>query len=209
MNFTKIKLIKSIKILIGLFIAGLGTAFFFEIGWGSAPTSTIVEGVSIYFNISFGLSSFSINVIFLILLLILDKSLIGVGTVLAVFFLGFFIDLGAFILQALQIAHMSIYLKLIMLLIGCVLTSVGLGYYIGQFFGTGAIDSMAVIIHKKSAIEFKYCRWGTDFILMVAGILLGAAWGIGTLAAFLLTGPIMQFTIRRVNQNIEEYVLDN
>lgn len=204
MDDTKIKLIKSIKILIGLFISGLGTAFLYEVGWGSAPTSTIVEGVSSYFNISFGLSSFSVNVLFLILLFIFDRSLIGIGTVLAVLFLGFFIDLGAFILLPLKIAEMNTILKLIMLLIGCVLTPIGLGYYLGQFYGTGAIDSMALIIHNKTAIGFKYCRWGTDFILMAIGILLGAAWGIGTLASFILTGPIMQFTIERINPDIEE-----
>lgn len=198
MKISKIKIIKTIKILMGLFISGLGTAFLFELGWGSAPTSTIIEGVSKYFNMSFSLSSFSVNLTFLILLFIFDKSLIGVGTILAVLFLGLFMDLGTFILQPLQIAEMSLALKFLMLLIGCILNPVGLAYYMGQFYGTGAIDSMAVIVHKKLGIEFKYSRWGTDFAFMLIGIILGASWGIGTLTVFILSGPIMQFVFGRI-----------
>lgn len=198
MNISKIKVIKTIKILIGLFITGLGTAFLFEVAWGSAPTSTIIEGVSKYFNISFALSSFSVNLTFLILLFIFDKSLIGVGTILSVLFLGLSMDLGTFLLQPLQIPDMNLALKFLMLLIGCILNPVGLAYYMGQFYGTGAIDSMAVIVHKKLDIEFKYSRWGTDFLFMLIGIFLGASWGIGTLAAFILSGPIMQFVFRRI-----------
>lgn len=82
-----------------------------------------------------------------------------------------------------------------MMLVGCTLTAVGLGYYVGQFFGTGATDGMSVIINERTNIEFKYCRWGMDFIIMIIGLLMGAAWGIGTVASIILTGPIMQFVI--------------
>lgn len=199
MNISRVKFRKIIKILVGLFISGLGTAFLFELGWGSAPTSTIIEGVSRYFNLGFGLSSFSVNLAFLLLLFIFDKSLIGLGTILAALFLGIFIDLGTFIVKALQIPDMNLYLKFLMLLIGSTLNPIGLAYYMGQLMGSGAADSMSVIVHKKLNIEFKYSRWATDFLFMLLGIILGASWGIGTIATFILSGPIMQFVFKRIN----------
>lgn len=198
------KIIKIIRILIGLFIAGLGTAFLFQVGWGSAPTSTIIEGVANFFNIGFGPSSFAINIIFLVLLIIFDRSLIGVGTILAALFLGIFIDLGTFLIEPLSIPEMTRLMKVPMMLAGCVLTPLGLGYYMGQFFGVGAVDSIAVIIFKRlNKIQFKYCRWGIDLLLMVVGIILGAAWGIATIASFVFTGPIIQYVVRWVRGKSE------
>ena len=77
---------KTLKVLLGLFIAGLGTAFLYELGWGSNPSATMIEGTSIFFNLSYGLAGIAINIVFLILLFILDRKLIGVGTVLTTFF---------------------------------------------------------------------------------------------------------------------------
>lgn len=194
------KIIKTIKIIIGLLIAGIGTAFLFKLGWGSAPAATITEGVAIFFNTSYGLAGISINIIFLILLIILDKSLIGMGTLLATFFFGYFIDIGVYILTPLKIVEMGITMQVLMMLIGCILTAIGLGYYVGQFFGTGAIDGMSVVINQRTNIPFKYCRWTMDIIMMLVGVFMGAAWGIGTIASVVFTGPIMQFVINKVKE---------
>lgn len=191
---------KTIKIIIGLLISGIGTAFLYDLSWGSAPAATITEGVSVFFSFNYGISGIIVNILFLILLIFLDRSLIGVGTVLATFCFGYFIDAGVWLLAPLQIGEMGIVLKVVMMLIGCVLTAVGLGYYIAQNFGSGAMDGMSLIIHSRFGIDFKYCRWGMDTILMVIGLLLGASWGVGTVASIVLTGPIMQFVITHVQK---------
>lgn len=192
------KILKTIKIIIGLLISGIGTAFLFDLGWGSAPAATITEGIAIFFKINYGPAGVIVNVIFLILLIILDRKLIGVGTILATFFFGYFIDVGVYILAPLKIVEMGMAMQVLMMLIGCILTAAGLGYYVGQFFGTGAMDGMSVIINRRTGIQFKYCRWTMDCAIMMIGVLLGAAWGVGTVASIVLTGPIMQFVINRV-----------
>ena len=70
--------------------------------------------------------------------------------------------------------------------------------YVGQFYGTGAIDGMSVIINEKTNIQFRYCRWAMDVVLMVLGVAMGAAWGVGTVVSIVVTGPIMQVIIHRV-----------
>ncbi len=197
MNYSQ-TMVKTIKILLGLLISGIGTAFLFDLGWGSAPAATITEGVAVFFNLTYGLSGIVVNVIFLVLLMIFGRQLIGVGTILATFFFGYFIDAGVFLIAPLNIDVMGTPMKLVMLLVGCVLTAVGLGYYVGQFYGTGAIDGMSVIINEKTNIQFRYCRWAMDVVLMVLGVAMGAAWGVGTVVSIVVTGPIMQVIIHRV-----------
>lgn len=203
MNWSRI-IGKTIKVLIGLLITGIGTAFLFLLGWGSNPAATMIEGTSVFFSLSYGIAGIAINIAFLILLFILDKKMIGVGTVLTTFFFGYFIDFGVWILGPLNIPEMGMVFKIVMLLIGCVLTAIGLGYYVGQFFGAGAMDAMSVILHEKCNIKFSYCRWGIDILMMVVGVLMGASWGMGTIGSIILTAPIMEFVIRKINEKERE-----
>lgn len=199
---------KTFKVLLGLFITGLGTAFLYELGWGSNPSATMIEGTSIFFNLSYGLAGIVINAAFLILLFILDRKLIGVGTVLTTFFFGYFIDIGVFLLSPLHIPEMGMVLKVLMLIIGCLLTAIGLGYYVGQFFGAGAMDAMSVILHQRCNIKFSFCRWGLDIIMMVLGVLMGASWGLGTIGTILVTAPIMEFIIDRIKKKEQKESLN-
>ncbi len=196
----KDKIINTFKIALGLLIAGIGIGFMFNAGQGSTPAATIVEGISVFFKLNYGISGIIANILFLVLLLFLDRSLIHVGTVLATFCSGYFIDFGVFILAPLNIINMSFILKVFMIVIGCVITSIGLGYYIGVDFGSGAIDGMSVVLHRKVKIPFTYCRWGMDILLMATGILLGASWGIGTVISVILTGPIMSYVIKKMQK---------
>lgn len=198
---TQTKILKTIKMTIGLLIMSLGTVILFDIGSGSAPAPTIIEGVAIFFNMNYGIAAFSINMVFLLLLIFLDKNLIGLGTIIATLFLGYFIDLGTYVLAPLKIAQMGLYMQVVMMIIGSILNGIGLGYYVGQFYGTGAMDAISLVINERTNIEFKYCRWIMDTIIMIIGVLLGASWGIGTVVSILLTGPIMQFVIDKIKEN--------
>ena len=194
------KLVNTFRIAIGLLIAGVGIGFMFNAGQGSTPSATIVEGISMFFKLNYGISGIIANIFFLIILFFLDRSLINVGTVLATFCLGYFIDFGVLILSPLNILSMSLILRILMAFIGCVITAIGLGYYIGVDFGSGAMDGMSLILHRKLNIPFIYCRWGMDALLMLIGIILGASWGIGTVISIILTGPIMSSVISKMKK---------
>lgn len=193
-------LIKSLKVIIGLFIAGLGTAFMYVADFGSAPAATIGDGFHVFTGLSYGTAGIVVNVFFLIILFFLDRKLISFGTILATFFLGFFIDVGLFIINPIVPETMSILIQVLFLIIGTVVTAVGLGYYVGVDFGVGAIDGMSVALNKKTNISFTVCRWGVDIIITIVGIAMGAVWGIGTIVSVVVTGPIMQFVIQHTGK---------
>lgn len=187
-----VTLIKILKVCLGLFISGLGTAILYKVNVGSSPAGTMTEGVSRYFDFSYTVSSIIINLIFLVILFFTDRKIISVGTILATLLLGVFIDLGSNLITPLYIENYHGVLKAITMLVGCVLSAVGTGYYVGVRIGTGSIDGLSIMLNKKTKIQFKYCRWFVDGILIIVGILFGASWGIGTLISVIITGPIMQ-----------------
>jgi uncharacterized protein len=197
----KIALIKTMHICIGLLITGIGTAFMYDLGWGSAPAATISDGAHVAFGLTYGVAGIACNLFFLGVLAITDRKLISVGTVLATFFLGFFIDAGIFLISPLHIVDMNMPMRAFMLVIGCVLTAIGLGYYVGIDFGIGAIDGLSVMLNSKTKLSFRTCRWIVDILLMIAGVAMGAAWGIGTIVSIAVTGPIMQVVIRWIKKS--------
>jgi len=199
----KTALVKTLHVCIGLLVTGIGTAFMYDLGWGSAPAATISDGVHMAFGLSYGVAGIACNFFFLAILVITDRKLISVGTILATFFLGFFIDVGVFLISPLQIIDMNAPMRILMLLIGCILTAIGLGYYVGINFGMGAIDGLSVMLNKKTKLSFKTCRWIVDIFLMIFGVAMGAAWGIGTIVSIVLTGPIMQVVISLVEKKAQ------
>jgi len=199
----KTALVKTLHVCIGLLVTGIGTAFMYDLGWGSAPAATISDGVHMAFGLSYGVAGIACNLFFLAILVITDRKLISVGTILATFFLGFFIDVGVFLISPLQIIDMNAPMRILMLLIGCILTAIGLGYYVGINFGMGAIDGLSVMLNKKTKLSFKTCRWIVDIFLMIFGVAMGAAWGIGTIVSIVLTGPIMQVVISLVEKKAQ------
>lgn len=189
-------LVKTLKICIGLFITGIGTAMMYMVNWGSAPAATIGDGVHVAFHLSYGVAGILVNIFFLVVLVFLDRKLISIGTILATFFMGIFIDVGVFLIQPFYTDTLPVVLKAVVLFLGGAITAVGLGYYVGVNFGIGAIDGMSVALNKRFGIPFTICRWGVDIVITAAGILLGGTWGAGTILSVVITGPIMQVIIK-------------
>lgn len=177
---------------------------------GTAPASTIVDGVAVKTGLNYGLAGIVTNGFFLIIVFFIDKKLIHIGTILTTFCLGYFMDFGALLISPLNIGAMDFAYKAIFVLLGAVVTAIGLGLYISVDYGMGAIDGLSIGIHRKLNCSYSRCRWVIDAILTVSGIALGASWGLGTLVSIIVTGPIIEFTIsflKRKQKNTVENIL--
>ncbi|MDO5755692.1 MAG: hypothetical protein Q4P28_05605 [Tissierellia bacterium] len=195
-----------IGILIGLQVSGLGTAILFRLGAGSAPGAMITDGVSTFFNISYGIAGFCVNMFFLLLLFFTFPRIIGIGTVMATFFFGIFIDIGTFLIRGIPMETYPLLIQGGFLLLGSLLGAAGLGIYIAEDAGIGALDAPAIIGEKKYGLDFKICRWTQDVLLVIIGLVLGAGWGIGTIVATVLNAPIIRGVVAfRRKQKLKQY----
>lgn len=184
----------SFKIMLGLFIIGIGAAMMLKAGMGSTPQATIIEGTTRFFNLDYTMGGLIANIIFFVILFFLDRDLISVGTVLPLF-MGFLIEVGTYIIEPLQIDSMTLVYKFIFLVLGSIIAGIGTGYYVGLDDGVGAIDAIGIVLYRKSKLSLQMSRWITDIVIFIIGVLLGGTWGVGTIVSIIIVAPIMQRTI--------------
>ena len=204
-----IKLVVDIIIIsFGLMISSFGTALFYAAELGSSPMATFCDGLHNLLGISYGTANTLANLLLLVALFFLQRSYINVGTVLCVFTIGLWVNLFTPLLGGALIAQWSMGLRVLCTVAGTVLMGVGLGLYVAVDRGFGALEGLVKLLCAKRTLSYTTAKIIQDILLVVAGILLTAKWGVGTLVAMLLTGPVLQaaihfFTPRLAGQRAE------
>ncbi len=188
-------IIDIIIISFGLLISSFGTALFYQAGLGSGAMATFSDGLHKLMNISYGAANMTANIAFLILLFVCDRKMINVGTVLCVFLIGIFVDMGTLLLTPFSIASMPVWFRFLCMLLSCVMMGGGLGLYVAVDRGFGALEGLVKYVCKKGKISFDKVKIIQDFLLIGIGIMLHAEWGIGTVISAILIGPIMRVSI--------------
>lgn len=177
---------------VGLMISSLGTAFFYAADLGSSAMATCCDGLHLLLNISYGDANTLANASLLILLFILCRSYINVGTVLCVFTIGPWVNLFTPMLQGLELSQMNMVVRILCTLVGTAMMGVGLGLYMAVDRGFGALEGLVKYARTRFGISVRTAKIVQDAVLVGTGILLGAQWGIGTVVGILLTGPVLQ-----------------
>lgn len=184
-----------LKILIasiGLALSGIGVGIFLYSGLGVDPASVFQTGLSHTLNITYGNASALSNLIILVIVFIADKSYINISSFLAIFLIGYTADFTQGILSNIILSQPIFSIKILMLLLGCFIMSIGIAAYIRANIGVGAIDMVSEVISDKCHFDYKKVRVLSDIMFVVVGYLLGGKLGIGTIFAAFLTGPFVQ-----------------
>ena len=181
-------------VMFGTWISSIGIIIFVNTGLGADPISTFLIGVIRYIPIAFGTASQIFNILILLLLFLMDRHLIGLGSVLNAFFVGFFIN--QFSSLVLNVEH-GLWLP-VKVFLGPLLLGIGTGIYLSAKLGSGALESMMLFISEKWKFSIKKARIILDFTLVVLGAILGAPIGFGTVIGIFLIGPIIEGTLRLI-----------
>lgn len=177
---------------IGLMISSLGTSLFYSADLGSSAMATFCDGLHLLINTSYGNANTIANAVLLVVLLIMDRKYIGIGTILCVFTIGPWVNLFMSILSPLAFEQTNMVIRILLTIAGASLMGVGLGIYMAVNRGFGALEGIVKYLCKKFRFEVKTVKIFQDAILVIGGILLGAQWGIGTIVGIFLCGPVLQ-----------------
>ncbi|WP_312641478.1 YitT family protein [Hydrogenoanaerobacterium sp.] len=191
-KFTK----DTIVITLGLMISALGTALFYAAELGSSPMATFCDGLHNILGISYGAANTLANLLLLFVLFLVERSYINVGTVLCVFVIGPFVNLFTPLLIGFNIGKWSLLLKILCTAAGTALMGIGLGLYVAVDRGFGALEGLVKFFCAKKGVSYTKAKIIQDLILVIGGIALSARWGIGTVVAIFLTGPVLQASIQ-------------
>lgn len=186
-----------IWIEIGLMVSAIGTAFFYAAELGSNPVATLCDGMHSVLRISYGDANTVANLLLLAVLVLLDRRLVNIGTVLCVFTIGPWVNLFTPIVFSLSVSSWSMTARVLSTVLGTVLMGGGLGLYVAVDRGYGALEGLIkVLCDRCPKISFTVAKIAQDVLLVAGGILLGAKWGVGTVIAVFLTGPTLQYSVK-------------
>lgn len=190
---------KVILLMVGLTIAHLGVTFFIQADMGADPYNVLVQGVyrtvpwPDSFNWTHGMTHILICMIIVLVLFVVDRSYIGIGTLLCMIFGGPIIDMFTLILAPVINNTLPTVLRIVVLGAGCVILAVGMSFVIKSEAGTGPNDLVALVIAEKWKKKFGIIRVVTDFLFVAVGFVLGGTFGPGTIICAFLVGVVAQF----------------
>ena len=175
-----------IQLLLGLVVYGIGLALMVRAGIGVAPWDVLSQGISQRTGLPFGLVTNIVGALVL-LLWIPIRVRVGFGTVANVLLIGTSAQLGLNLIPQQTVP----WVQGLVFAGGLALVAVATGLYIGARLGPGPRDGLMTGLHRRTGWPIWIVRTGIELIVLIAGILLGGQFGIGTILFALLIGPMV------------------
>lgn len=199
--------VRIVLLLIGLTIAHLGVTLFVVSELGADTYTIFVQGLANIAGISLGTMHVITLCVLTVLMLIFAKGYIKVGSVVCAVCGGWIIDFFVWVFDGRISADSAMIIRVITMLLGVVILSIGMSLVIKSDAGTGPNDLVAVILTDKlKKFQFRTVRIGCDIFFTTCGFLLGATVGIGTVAALVLVGPVVQWCMPKSEKVVEKVV---
>lgn len=200
-------------LLLGLWIAHLGVALFLQTNLGSDPFNVFVQGLFRTFPqiagvpMTHGRVHLLVSLVIMLILLVVDRRYVGIGTVLCMALGGPIIDVYTAWLAPFLNERLPLPARVGLLAAGCVILAFGMTIVIRSQAGTGPNDLVAVVLSEKSGKPFGPVRIGVDLTFVLVGFLLGGVVGAGTIICAFLVGPAAQLFFP-VSQKICTFALE-
>lgn len=197
----KEKLFTFARLIFGLALCASSTVFMLNSNLGLSPWDVFHQGLSILTGITIGQASILIGILFVVLGVFLGQKL-GFGTILNMILVGQFIDIIMYI-DIIPKAS-SVFMGVIMMIIGMLIMGLGCYFYIGCGLGCGPRDGVMVALSIKLNKSIKCVRSSMEIIVLIMGYFLGGNVGIGTFISAFFLGYSLQLVFKFKNFNPEK-----
>lgn len=181
-----------LMILGGSVVMGLSIDLFVRADLGLDPLSLFQAGLGRVSGLSLGTVSQLLMIFMILLLLLLDRKRIGLGSVLNSVLVGMSINLFSPVVGA---GAQTMVERGLCLLAGLILMGVGIGTYVAAGLGEAGMDAMMMYLSNRLKKNVNGTRVGLDLLLSAAGFLLGGKAGIATILSMAVNGYVIQKTI--------------
>ena len=204
--FTRELLLRVVILLVGLTIAHLGVTLFLLADLGADPFNVFIQGLFKKTGEAGGILTHGrvhivICFLIIIVLLLVDRSYVKIGTILCMICGGPIIDFFTWILSPVINSGLSLFARILVNCLGCVILAYGMTIVIKSEAGTGPNDLVAIVISDKLKKPFIIIRVLVDIAFAGIGYLLGGVLGVGTLICAFVVGPVAGFFLP-VNEKI-------
>ena len=188
-----------IMCIIGVLLSGVAAGIFGFTAFGMDPFQVFAHGLWGLTPISYGTFYVILNGILLAFMFFFNRRMIGLGTIINLFLLGYVVEYTGAVLDRVFPVP-SVYLRVALMILALLLASIAASMYFVEDMGVSAYDWIALTISEKKGWAFRVVRIATDFICVLTGGLLGATVGIGTVLTAFCMGPVIQFFNEKISK---------
>lgn len=181
------------RLMVGLFIFGVGTGLMVQSDLGLSPWDVLHQGLSQNFGLTVG--RWTIIVSFVVLLLWLPiREQYGLGTLANAIVIGLSVDATISLVPI----PAGIPTRVFLMIIGILSVGFASGLYIGASLGPGPRDGLMTGLAKRGP-SIRTTRFGIEAIVLSAGWLLGGTVGVGTVLFAVFIGPLVQVFMKKLS----------
>jgi len=201
-NTVKIMVLKILLTLLSSIFIGLGVSFLVYSQKGSDALLTVIDGLSKIFGLTTGNSNLLVNFTLFLFAIVVGSKYINLGTIIGTFTIGPCIDIWTNLLSPHLMPTELFHIDIIFCIVGILIISLGVAISIAIRFGFGPMDCIIFFIKNKTNISYKYIKIVFDITTICIGASLGGVIGVGTIISAIITGPSIEFFVKRVNSTI-------
>ena len=170
---------RSLMSLIGVLIFALGATILLAADLGMDPYSAMNLGVSQLLGWQLGPYQLLLNLLILGLVFLIDRHLIGVGTIFNMALVGYGIQFFSLILLKNLPTPSSLLMQILVALLGFLVFTFGLAMYIVADVGISPYDAITPMILKVThSKNYRFIRILQDVTAMVIAILVHGHFGL-------------------------------
>ncbi len=181
---------RALMTIFGVTTGGLSVGLFKQSMFGVDPFQCLCSGLDNVIPIDFGTLYVIINAVLLLLVLVLDKHYIGLGTLINLFLLGYVVEFSENAIFALM-GEPTMALRIAYLIVGIVALCLASSLYFTADMGVSTYDAIALFLAAKKIAPFRFIRIVTDLICVGIGFVFGYVPGVGTILSAFFMGPLI------------------
>ena len=182
-----------LMMLIGNVILGMGAGMLRAADFGVDPYQCFVLGIDKALKLGYGTTFVIVNAVFLVLMLLLARKMLNVGTLVNMFFLGYIIDFSYSMCMKIS-SSPSLFVRVVYFIVSILLITFSSAVIYTADMGVSTYDWIALkTAEVQKKVSFKWCRVGTDLICVIIGLVFSIIPGIGTIVTAFLLGPLVSF----------------
>lgn len=190
-------IMRSLKAAAGLILFAFGTYLTVQADIGLAPWDVFSMGLSYHTPLTFGQAAMLISVIFLIIDILL-KEKIGIGTILDAFLVGISLDVFEK-LEPIKTSENLVW-SLVLMTAGMFIMAYSQYLYMSAGLCCGPRDSFLVGIGKRlRKIPIGVVNIGIMAVVLTIGFILGGPVGVGTVYSVAGIGTVMQIVFNALH----------
>lgn len=203
--YTKNSIKKMFIALLGVVLVGFGIALNSAAMLGNDAVAILYDGVR--FSLGFpieklGLITNIVNYSLIILVFLIDRKYINIGTFIYTIPMGTFVSMGSEIYNILNLQN-TLIIKILTAGVGCSMLFMGIGIFISVNIGVDPFTAISMILRDKINSEYKTAKVICDLSSLIVGFILGGRIGAVTIIAAFIGGPAIQ----KVSEICKEKIL--